>query len=56
MRALEVVLIDDVVDSFALMSSDVLRVRVRQFFIVLYCEVLPLDVLLEFFSLLATFR
>ncbi len=51
MRALEVILVDDVVDAFALVSADVLGVRVRQFLVVLYGEVLPLDVLFEFFSL-----
>ena len=50
-RALQVLLVDDVVDAFALMSSDVLGVRVRQLLVVLYREVLPLDVLFEFFSL-----
>ena len=49
-RALQVVLVDDVVDSLALVSSNVLRVRVRQFLVVLYREVLSLYVFLEFLS------
>ena len=51
MRALEVILVDDVVDALATMSSDVLGVRVLEFLVMLYCEVLFLDILFEFFSL-----
>lgn len=55
MGCLQIILIDYVVDAFAFMLTDVLRVRILQFLVMLNCEILPLDIFLEFFSLLMTF-
>ena len=52
MRCLQVVLVDHVLDAFALVLADVLRVGILQFLVVLNREILPLSVLLEFLSLL----
>lgn len=45
MRGLKVVLINYIINSFASMGAYVLRVCIVKFLIMLYGEVLPLDVL-----------
>lgn len=55
MRCSEVILVDDVVDALAFVVADVLEIRILQFLVMLYREILPLDDLFEFFADLSGF-